>query len=633
MANSNTVTTTLANLCNAPVRGGASWGNVFGGVLVGLFILQAATGVLLMTVYSPSATTAWSSVWYVQTQIPSGWLIRGLHHFASDAMLVTLLLHGLRIVCTRAYRAPRHTAWWCTLGLAAVTLALSLSGHLLPWDQEGYWGTIVRLNILAKVPLVGAALRRLLIGGSEPGHLTLTRFYTLHVVVLPALAALLIAWRAKTSGSPAGANENAGESEPYCPGQCVRDTVALALIVAGLLGLVWYVRGALGLTLLDAPADPTTADYPARPEWHTLFLYQWLKLFTGAASELIEAIVVPTLIAALLVAFPWIDRDPQRGAGYGVAVGVTAVLLMGAVVLSIVSILADRNPPDEAVATVMQRKAAGESLTRTDEAVLAARRFNDQQQRAEAFARRAIELAGEQGVPPEGPLTLLANDPVTRGPILFAAQCASCHRYEGHNGLGAVPAEPATSSDLAGYARRSWIRGLLADPGAEQYFGRMTKPDGEPAHTRMSKWVRETMGDNEEEADRRKLLDNFDAVAAYLEDESRHPGRLAEDTTPASEFEGDEAFIRRGRAFFRRTCNECHSYQGEREGTLKAPEMFGYGSVEWIAGMIADPSHDTRYRSQGREPAQMPAFQDRLDERDRRLIAEWLHGSAADDSE
>ena len=75
------------------------------------------------------------------------------------------------------------------------------------------------------------------------------------------------------------------------------------------------------------------------------------------------------------------------------------------------------------------------------------------------------------------------------------------------------------------------------------------------------------------------------------------------------------------------TCNECHSYRGERSGTLKAPEMWGYGSIDWIAGMIADPAHDTRYRSRGKECAQMPAFRDQLRERDRRLIAEWLHES------
>ena len=134
--------------------------------IVGLFVLQLVTGLLLMTVYSPSTATAWGSVWYIQTQIPFGWLIRGLHHFASDAMVLLLLLYGGQLLLTQRYRPPSHLAWWTVLVAVGLTLALSLSGHLLPWDQAGYWGTKVRTNILARTPLIGEVLAKLLIGGS-----------------------------------------------------------------------------------------------------------------------------------------------------------------------------------------------------------------------------------------------------------------------------------------------------------------------------------------------------------------------------------------------------------------------------------------------------------------------------------
>ena len=285
------------------------------------------------------------------------------------------------------------------------------------------------------------------------------------------------------------------------------------------------------------------------------------------------------------------------------------------------------------VSAVRAKQQRGEELGESDRRVLRAHLFNRQRLGAARMAQRAFELAQLRGIPPEGPLALIANDPVTRGPILFAAHCASCHRFGGHDGLGNVPPEPATSSDLRGYATRSWIRGLLQDPMDDRYFGRMVNPDGDPAHTRMSMWVSEQMEENQDEKDRQRLWANFDAVAAYLEDESRRPGRLAHVTDEADGAMGDDSALSelereivRGRRFFLSVCNECHSYRGERTGRFRAPEMFGYGSVAWIERMMADPSDDTRYRSRGREPARMPAFEQTLSPRDRRLIAEWLHG-------
>lgn len=217
---------------------------------------------------------------------------------------------------------------------------------------------------------------------------------------------------------------------------------------------------------------------------------------------------------------------------------------------------------------------------------------------------------------------------------MFAAHCASCHRFDGHDGLGNTPAEPPTSSDLAAYASRGWIRGLLNDPMADSYFGLMKKPDGKPAHTRMRKFMKELRGDNTGEEAKRKLSADLDAVAAYLQDESQYPGRLADvgadehtDLYENSLAIPDAALLIRGRRFFMSVCNECHSYDGQRDGTFNAPEMMGYGSVEWIELMIADPAHETRYRSKGKQKALMPSFADRITSTDRRLIAQWLHES------
>ncbi len=626
------VTRTRA-LMNDPLPGGARWRNVSGAVVVFLFGVQVFTGLLLACVYSPAATTAWSSVWYAQTQVPAGWIVRGLHHFASDAMLVALGVYALQLVIGRAYRAPREFIWWGVLCLLGMTLALSLSGHLLPWDQEGYWGTKVRLNILARTPLIGDALRRLLAGGSEFGHLTLARFYTLHALVLPGMVAMLLCatmrlnrrYRAKVV-----ADQGETPAQPYCPGQCVRDTAACAIVLAMLLGAVWYVRDGLGLTLLGAPADPTTSDFPARPEWHTLFLYQGLTYFEGPTMEMVGAIAVPAGLVGLWFAFPLLSRMMWSWMAHGLVLLFTAATIGGAGWLTYEAMLADVDPAIETIAAIQARRNAGETLSDAEETALRTRQFNKQRQAARRMADRAVTLANEQGVPPEGPLALLAGDPVTRGPALFAANCASCHRFNGHDGLGNELSEPATSSDLGGFASRKWIRGLLDNPMRETYFGLMVKPDGDPAHTRMSRWVSEALMENEAPADRAALLANFEAVAAYLEDESNHPGRIADELSedveaPRTGASEPDTLLMQGRRYFVSTCNECHRYRGERTGTLNGPEMHGYGSVEWIALMIANPAHDLRYRSRGRERAQMPAFQDRLSQQDRYLLAQWLH--------
>lgn len=611
---------------------------VWPAVVAFLLGVQLATGLLLMTAYSPSTQSAWGSVWYIQTVASSGAIIRGLHHFAADAMLLTVAVWVLRSMVRRGYVRPGGWVWAITLVLGGLTLATSLTGELLPWDQAGYWGTRVRLNILARTPLVGDALRRLLIGGAELGQLTLTRFHALHVIVLPALLAILLWCRARLSrridvSAAAAVPQPLRSTDPLM--RITRGSVACAVALAAVLAVVWYASARPGLTLLDAPADPTASDYPARPEWHTLFLYQWLKYFSGPTAEVVGAIAVPGGVALLFLAFPVVVRVLRERIGHGLVLSVTGLTLASGVVLTAAAFWADRNPSDDRVNALRAKQSQGTTLSAAEQAVLRAREFHEQRARVSAAAARAFQLAAEQGIPPAGPLELLAGDPLTRGAVLFAASCASCHRYAGHDGLGRTPGEPATSSDLSGYGTREWIRSLLADPMADRHFGRMKKPDGEPAHTRMRKWLSEQREKASDEESRKMLSDDLDAAAAYLADESQHPGRLTSLSTGEGESDdqadtaadADEALIRRGRRVFMRVCNECHAYKGERWGTFNAPEMFGYGSVPWIEAMVADPSDDARYRSKGRESAQMPAFKDRLSERDRSLIARWLHES------
>jgi ubiquinol-cytochrome c reductase cytochrome b subunit len=174
------------------IPGGSRWRYVWGSTLTFAFMVQIITGFFLWSAYSPSAQTAWPSVYYIQHEMLGGWLLRGIHHFTAQVMILLLGLHLLQVVWDGAYRAPREMNFWFGLVLLNLVLALSLTGYLLPWDQKGYWATKVATNILGVAPVFGGALQRVLMGGTDYGHHTLTRFFALHAGVLPSLIMVLM---------------------------------------------------------------------------------------------------------------------------------------------------------------------------------------------------------------------------------------------------------------------------------------------------------------------------------------------------------------------------------------------------------------------------------------------------------
>src|SRR5689334_20301470 len=147
------------------VPGRARWRYVWGSTLTFALAVQFITGVFLWMAYSPSSRTAWESVYYVQDVMAGGWLLRGIHHFIAQAMIILLALHLMQVVIDGAYKAPREVNFWFGVILLQLVLALSLTGYLLPWDQKGFWATKVATNLLVVLPVVGAPLQQLIIGG------------------------------------------------------------------------------------------------------------------------------------------------------------------------------------------------------------------------------------------------------------------------------------------------------------------------------------------------------------------------------------------------------------------------------------------------------------------------------------
>lgn len=434
-----------------PVHGGASWAYVFGSATLVVFGVQLVTGLVLAMYYSPSATDAWASVAYLERSITFGALIRGMHHHAAGAMVVLVVLHMIQVVVFGAYKRPREANWMSGLALFGLVLAFALTGYLLPWDQTGYWATKVATSIAGTVPLIGEPIQRIAQGGNDYGNLTLTRFYAIHVVLLPmttlGLVAVHVALFRKHGVTPSARlskSDVQARTEHFWPRQVFFDAVVAFAVV-----VVLVVLGARLGAPLQAPADPSS-NFIARPEWYFLFLFQLLKYFEGP-MQVVGTVVIPGLVAGFLVALPFLDRKPDRRLGARIAFLLTfAVGLAAVVLLTLLAQAHDRNDPTIAA---QQKIAARE-------------------------AARARLLAAE-GVPPAGATYMMQQDPLTRGERVFRRECLSCHVLEGEG-----PDEPK-GPDLTAYASKAWIRRVLLDPNSPRLYGR-TKVEGMESYAKLS---------------------------------------------------------------------------------------------------------------------------------------------------
>lgn len=169
-----------------------NWLYTLGSASLFVAVNQIVTGILLTIYYVPTPDHAYDSVQFITTQVPAGWLIRGLHHWGASAMVILVVLHMLRVILYGAYKFPREVTWVTGVILLLVVIGFGFTGYLLPWDQKAYWATTVGTRIAGTPPLIGDSILRIVRGGEELSAVTLARFFGVHVWVLPATLLLLV---------------------------------------------------------------------------------------------------------------------------------------------------------------------------------------------------------------------------------------------------------------------------------------------------------------------------------------------------------------------------------------------------------------------------------------------------------
>jgi menaquinol-cytochrome c reductase cytochrome b subunit len=179
-------------ILDKPVPKGLNLSFCFGGITFFLFLMLAASGYFMTIYYVPSPNQAYQTVDYITHEVSLGYVVRGVHYWAANLMIVTALLHMIRVFIYGAYKKPRELNWITGVLLLLLVLAFGFTGYLLPWDQKAFWATNVGTSIVGTVPFVGEYVMKIVRGGTELGALTLLRFYSLHVIFLPMVSAILL---------------------------------------------------------------------------------------------------------------------------------------------------------------------------------------------------------------------------------------------------------------------------------------------------------------------------------------------------------------------------------------------------------------------------------------------------------
>ncbi len=307
-------------------REAASWFYVFGSAAFVVFLLQIVTGIMLAMIYVPSAGEAWNSLQTLNHNVALGWFIRGLHGWGSNFMVAIVLIHMVQVFLFGAYKYPRELTWIVGVFLLLVTLGMAFTGQVLRFDQDAYWGLGIGASIASRVPLMGPLIVNLMLGGPIIAGATLSRFFALHVFVVPGLLIMFVAAHLLMV-LKLGINEwpmpgrvvrkatyiqdyqelTKKDGLPFVPGAVWRDLFFAAFILLSIAACAAYF-GPFGPS---GPPDPTIIQTAPRPDYFFLWLYAVLSLLPPS-METPALLIGPVAVIAALLLLPFISGEGEK---------------------------------------------------------------------------------------------------------------------------------------------------------------------------------------------------------------------------------------------------------------------------------------------------------------------------------
>jgi ubiquinol-cytochrome c reductase cytochrome b subunit len=318
---------TLEPMLTHPVpRSTASWWYVFGSATLALFVLQIVTGICLALVYVPTADQAYQTLEYLNYQTPFGWYLRAVHFWGSNGMVLIMTLHLIQVFLWGAYKYPRELTWIVGVFLFLGTLGMAFSGQILRWDQDAYWGLGIGAAIAGRTPLIGPQVVELLLGGPIIAGRTLSRFFALHVFVIPGVLIGLIAvhlwlvlrlgvneWPVpgrlvdRTTYLQRYEAEVHRDGVPFFPVAAQKDMVGMALAIAGVLACA-ALFGPFGP---HGVPDPTLTNTAPRPDFYFLALFALFALLPPW-TETAVLLFGPVVAIVFLLALPFLSGTGEK---------------------------------------------------------------------------------------------------------------------------------------------------------------------------------------------------------------------------------------------------------------------------------------------------------------------------------
>ncbi len=325
---------------------GAKWAYVFGSATLFLFILQVITGVALALMYQPTSSTAYDSLKFITDSAPLGSVLRGIHFFGASAMILFVGIHMIRVYIFAAFKYPREMSWISGVILLLLTLGLGFTGQLLRWDSNGVWSAVVGAEQAGRVPLIGKSIAHFLLAGETLGGATLSRFFAIHVFLIPALMFGLVALHVylvirhgisepPKAGRPVEPKTYKKWYEsmlkekgvPFWPNAAWRDMVFGLLVVLVVILLAIFI----GPPQVGSPPDPANINANPRPDWYFLWIFALFAIMPREIESFAIA-AAPVIAITILLVLPLLaykgERSPLRRP-WSIGIVIFIVMIIG----------------------------------------------------------------------------------------------------------------------------------------------------------------------------------------------------------------------------------------------------------------------------------------------------------------